>query len=194
MRLLAPSRIAGVAACLGLAVLACGPATAAVQAGRPAAASKASPAPRSAASPALAPLGFLLGDYQCTYTDLTAVPPSTTEVAWNTHAILGGAYLRMDLSGAGYTGQWVFGWNPVDAQFASYYYDTQATIGTTTSPGWSDGHLVFQGSYSAFGHDLLSRDDFTVVDARRFEDRASIAFQAAGPWTPLSDIACRKTD
>ncbi|MFC4031630.1 hypothetical protein ACFO3J_09085 [Streptomyces polygonati] len=163
------------------------------------------PTAHPAADP-LSALDFLLGDYTCAYTDLTATPPVVSTLSWRTRAVLGGrkgpgrppvagksAYYEMRLSGAAFEGRWVFGWNPVDARYFSFYYDDQATIGRSTSAGWgADGHLEFSGPYSAYGSDLLSEDDITVTDARHFTDHAFIRPDETVPWIPLSSIECAR--
>ncbi|MYV48431.1 DUF1579 domain-containing protein [Streptomyces sp. SID2888] len=164
---------------------------------------------RPAADP-MAALTFLLGDYRCAWTDLTVQPPTTSVLTWSTRTVLGGrnrpgagtghgtgtgkaAYQEMRLTGDGFAGRWVFGWNSVDAEYFSYYYDDAGTIGHSTSPGWAaDGHLRFAGPYSGYGADILSQDDITVVDARHFTDHASVRADESGPWQPFADVACAR--
>ncbi|MDX6355509.1 MAG: hypothetical protein QOF98_2412 [Streptomyces sp.] len=179
------------------------PAGAESSAGRPAAAGTSS-TPHTSTDP-LAGLNFLLGNYSCSYTDLTVTPPVTTVLSWQTRPVLGGrtatsgpvagktTYYEMRLTSAAFDGRWVFGWNAVDAEFFSFYYDDMGTIGHSTSPGWgADGHLKFAGPYSAYGSDLLSEDDITVTDSRHFTDHAYIRPDESVPWIPISSIACAK--
>jgi hypothetical protein len=154
----------------------------------------------------LAALAFLLGDYHCTWTDLTVQPPAVSVLTWSTRTVLGGgtrpgpvtgtgkaAYEEMRLSGDGFAGRWVFGWNSVNADYFSFYYDDAGTVGHSTSPGWAaDGHLRFAGPYSGYGADILSQDDITITDARHFTDHASLRADQSGPWLPFANIACAR--
>lgn len=139
-------------------------------------------------------LDFLLGKTSCTLT-------TGTKISASTKPILDGHYYQMDLTaqsqgGFGYsnlTGQWVLGWNSIDSTFISYYYDDAQIQGTSTSPGWQNGHLVFTGTYalSTIRKNAAVQDEFTKMSADHFMIHESI--QKDGKWQPLDTQDCYRS-
>jgi hypothetical protein len=142
----------------------------------------------------MAGLDFLLGDYACEYTDYTTEEPTTVTVYWETEKTLDDKFYEMTLSGSTppFEGRWVFGWNAVDGEFLSFYWDTWGNTGSPTSAGWQDGVLTFSGEYvTAAGH-RLSKDEFEVVSPTRFTDHAYIRASESEPWQQISYVDCRQ--
>ncbi|MGW7294439.1 DUF1579 family protein [Streptomyces xiamenensis] len=191
------SRIAGAAltTVVGLALLGTAPATA-TDSGAVLAAGHGTSTPTAPAPPAqMAELDFLLGDFVCSYTDYISGTPTTATVWWKTKKTLDGHYYEMSLSGhePPFEGRWVFGWNPVDAEYVSFYWDTWGNTGAPVSTGWDeDGSLTFQGPYAAYGERVLSMDRFRVVDADHYTDQAYIRSSESDPWQQISDVDCRR--
>ncbi len=88
-------------------------------------------------------------------------------------------------------GRWFIGWSPSSSQFESYYFDDVDNHGSSTSPGFADGHLVFVGTYT-FGSLGTTgvRDDFTVSDRDHFKIDESVG--QPGQWKPLDTQVCHR--
>ncbi|MGF1429068.1 DUF1579 family protein [Kitasatospora sp. LaBMicrA B282] len=131
-------------------------------------------------------LDFLLG------TMVTTFDTGVRMVAV-TRPIMGGRYYQMDLTatyGDGspkLEGTWVIGWSEPNQYFESYYFDSLGTMGTSTSPGWQDGHLEFVGDHvlGEVGVRSRSKDAYTVIDDQHF--RLDAFVEVEGEWK-LYDI------
>lgn len=107
---------------------------------------------------------------------------------------LAGHFLQMDVTWPGtLIGRWLFGWNPVDSMFISYYIADTGSHGSATSRGWEDGKLVFTGSYTIAGDNThpVMKDVFTLVDEDHFLIEESM--EVDGEWVPLVNFICRRT-
>src|SRR6185437_9413283 len=91
-------------------------------------------------------LDFLLGSISC-------VVNTGTKMKGEIHPVLGGHYLEWRLTvdrenGQHVNGVFVIGWNAADKVFSSYYYDDAYMQGSSTSTGWHDGIMTFEGQYT----------------------------------------------
>jgi hypothetical protein len=107
---------------------------------------------------------------------------------------LAGHYLQMDVTWPNtLIGRWLFGWNPVDSMFITYYIADTGSHGSATSPGWEDGKLVFTGSYTIAVENThpVMKDVFTLIDEDHFLIEEYM--EVDGQWVPLVTFTCRRT-
>lgn len=161
------------------------------------------PASANTAGPAGAPTGattmtsadamhqldFLLGTMNCDFSTGSQLRTVTTRT-------LGGTFDQIDMTQKRdgkvvLHGRWFIGWSASASQFVSYYFDDVDNHGSSISPGFQEGHLVFTGTYT-FGANGTTgvRDDFTVADRDHFQIEESVG----GPdeWKPLDTQVCHR--
>jgi hypothetical protein len=136
-------------------------------------------------------LDFLLGKLDCTFnTGVTS--------RGDTRLTLGGNYYQLEVHSRNpdgtpkINGQWIIGWSAVDNAFQSYYVDDAQNQGTSSSPGWQDGHLDFVGStiLGAAGVRALTKDHFTMIDENHFTLDAFV--QVKGQWVLVDTQDCHR--
>jgi hypothetical protein len=134
-------------------------------------------------------LDFLLGSISC-------VVNTGTKMTIEIRSVLGGNYFDCRVAvdrenGQQVNGVFALGWNAADKVFSNYYYDDARMQGTSTSPGWRDGTLTFQGRYT-LGEDhaeirtlfeRLDEDHFIVRELALREDE----------WKLLDIQDCHRT-
>ncbi|HLL65108.1 MAG TPA: DUF1579 family protein [Micromonosporaceae bacterium] len=116
-----------------------------------------------------------------------------------TRPIMGGHYYVMDLHATHQDGTpkldgiWIIGWSEVDNHFESYYVDSLGTMGTSTSPGWEDGHLAFVGSHvvGEVGVRTMTKDFYTPIDDDHF--RLDAYVEVDGEWKLYDVQQCERT-
>ncbi|MBM7171047.1 DUF1579 family protein [Streptomyces sp. G44] len=136
-------------------------------------------------------LDFLLGSLRCLF---RTGPIRTARV----RPILGGHYYQLDLTHVRprkkerVRGSWVLGWDRVDAAFVSYYFDDAGMQGTSTSPGWRDGHFVLTGSFvlGEPARRVAIRSDITRHDEDHFTIEEHI--EKNGRWELLDTQDCAR--
>ncbi|MEU1022029.1 DUF1579 family protein [Streptomyces sp. NPDC005904] len=155
------------------------------------AAARALPTSAPPPSERMRELDFLLGTLRCLFATGSL---RTARV----RPILGGHYYQLDLTqvrerkSGRVRGSWVLGWDRVDGRFVSYYFDDAGMRGTSTSPGWRQGHFVLTGTY-ALGESqrpVAIKRDITRVDEDRFTIREHI--EKNGTWELLDTQDCHR--
>ncbi len=153
----------------------------------------ARPAPAGGPPPSerMHDLDFLLGSLRCLFRTGAV---RTARV----RPILGGHYYQLDLTHVRprkkerIRGSWVLGWDRVDSAFVSYYFDDAGIQGTSTSPGWQDGHFVLTGSFvlGELQQHAVIKSDITRID----EDHFTIAehIEKNGTWVLLDTQDCAR--
>ncbi|MFI0408233.1 hypothetical protein [Actinomadura sp. 3N508] len=142
-------------------------------------------------------LDFLLGSIECIgEPQAPEVSESGEPIVLLTDAAptLAGHFLQMDVVWPGtLAGRWLFGWNPVDANFISYYIADSGSHGSATSPGWEDGRLTFTGGYTIAVENThpVMRDVFIPIDDDHFVIEESA--EVDGQWIPLVTFSCTRT-
>lgn len=111
-------------------------------------------------------LDFMLGSISC-------VLNTGTKMTGEIRPVLGGSYYEFQLTvnrenGQQVNGKFVLGWNAADEVFSSYYYDDAGMQGSSTSPGWCDGRLTFQGRYTLGEEYADLRTVFERIDEDHF--------------------------
>lgn len=152
----------------------------------------------------MAELNFLLGNYKC----LTAPVPGLGRLTMyeSTSKILDGNYYQMivkvNFPGLGaLNAYWTLGWDSVNHNYIAQYFDNTGTIGTTTSPGWQNGHFKLTGPYVAVskpggvkgigqGMRITSQDDLAMTGPGRYSDSSS--WLKNGHWTSPSVSDCQR--
>lgn len=134
-------------------------------------------------------LDFLLGSISC-------VVNTGTKMKGEIHPVLGGHYLEWRLTvdrenGQHVNGVFVIGWNAADKVFSSYYYDDAYMQGSSTSTGWHDGIMTFEGQYTLGEARVEIRTMFERVDEDRFVVRESMLHE--GEWKVLDTQDCHRT-
>jgi len=132
-------------------------------------------------------LDFLLGSWKCVVTTAyPGLPVTVVNQSARFTPVLDGRWYQVDVhqppsdsAPDGLDYRWVFGWNPVTSSFTGYYYDDHSGQGSSSSPGSSNGHIVFTGTYYSGGNDFADRDDFSPVDRNHFVDHFSIGADAS---------------
>ncbi len=134
-------------------------------------------------------LDFLLGSISC-------VVNTGTKMTGEIRPVLGGHYLEFRVTvnrenGQQVNGVFIIGWNAADKVFSSYYYDDAHMQGSSTSPGWRDGALTFQGQY-ALGE---GRTELRTVFERIGDDHFSVRelMLREGEWKLLDTQDCHRT-
>jgi hypothetical protein len=115
-----------------------------------------------------------------------------------TQPIMGGHYYQMNLQAFHKDGTpklegiWIIGWSEVDKYFESHYVDSLGTMGTSTSPGWQDGHLSFTGSHvvGEVGVRTMTRDFYTPIDEDHFRLEAFV--EVKGEWKLYDVQECER--
>lgn len=86
----------------------------------------------------------MLGSYKCADTPPPGVAPADLHVT-NTKG-LGGHYLEtLVVIPNVVRGRSVMGWDPVNGNYFTFYWDDWGTSGMATAPGWANGRLIFEG-------------------------------------------------
>jgi len=152
----------------------------------------------------MAQLNFLLGSFRC----LTPPVPGVGRLTMyeTTSKILDGNYYQMiikiPLSGTvALGGYWIFGWDALDHNYTAQYFDNMGTMGTTTSPGWQNGHFKFTGQYIDVlkaggvsglgkGWHITSQDDLAITGPGRYSD--SSTYVQGGHWKSAGVTDCQK--
>lgn len=147
-------------------------------------------APRTAVlppPPQVRGLDFLLGAYKCAYTPPPGLDPAV--VYMTTRRALDGHYYYIDIVivPGDVHGLLLYGWNPVNGNFIGQYHDNWGSSGTSVSPGWQDGHLIFSGPLIqviapsatgvAPGVPMSLKDDYTVPDPGHYIDVQTITLE-----------------
>jgi hypothetical protein len=141
------------------------------------------------AAAAMHQLDFLLGTMSCDFS-------TGSKLRTTTRPVLGGSFYQINMTQKrnGQTvlhGRWFIGWSPSASGFVSYYFDDVDNHGSSTSPGWQDGHLVFVGTYTFGAHGTTGvRDDFTVDGNDHFMIDESVG--GPGAWSPLDTQDCHR--
>ncbi|MCP2170275.1 hypothetical protein [Goodfellowiella coeruleoviolacea] len=135
-------------------------------------------------------LDFLLGDFSCSWVNLTVDPPTTGSAEWNTERTMRGHFYVMDQTMPGLKCKLIFGRDPLTASFITYYYDNFGNFGTTTSPGWRNGVLVFTGEYYAFGAKTVFLEEFTREGENHYVKKGFHLVD--GDRVPVDIIECHR--
>lgn len=134
-------------------------------------------------------LDFLPGSISC-------VVNTGTKMTGEIRPVLGGHYFEWRLTvnrenGQQVNGVFVIGWNSADMVFSSYYYDDAGMQGSSASPGWRDGALIFQGRYTLGEDHAELRTVFERIDEDHFIVRELMLQD--GEWKLLDIQDCYRT-
>lgn len=134
-------------------------------------------------------LDFLHGSIDC-------VLNTGTKMTGEIRPVLGGNYVEFKLTvnrenGQQVNGGFVLGWNAADKVFSSYYYDDAGMQGTSSSPGWHDGAMTFEGRYTLGEDHADLRTVFERIDEDHFVVRELLLRD--GEWKLLDIQDCHRT-
>lgn len=139
-------------------------------------------------------LDFLLGSIECIGRQS---PDGSERTVMHMHGepTLGGHYYNVDLSWPGtMEGRWIFGWNPLDAEFNVYYIANSGSQGTATSPGWKNGKFVVTGSYAVLERNAqrVVRDVFSMGDDGHFVVHTFVWPEVGDEWKLIDVLDCQR--